>query len=521
MSSASASVESYPFLRPPAAPDEIGRLGEYRVLKALGRGAMGVVFHAEDPALQRPVALKVMNPKLDDEVKPWPRFLREARILASIKHENVVMIYQAGQEGGAVYLAMELLEGQTLADRIKAAAPLPPAEVLRVGREIASGLVAIHRRRLVHRDIKPANLWLQDSGEGRGGTVKILDFGLARVLNDNAHLTETGMVVGTPAFMSPEQARGEDVDARSDLFSLGCVLYAMSTGAEPFPGPNTMARLTALAVDEPRRVEELNEAVPLGVSDLIMGLLAKDPDDRPRSAEEVIDLIRVLEQSPPARKRPADSSTPTKKLSRAGRRSKRTKKAPRRRRNWGAIILVAGGLLAFTGAAALLARWALTPAAEAGPAAQERTWLSDERPAAAAPEWPLGAPPGTPVPNPFTVMSVDGKRSPHGVPMHATGLGATYVSYSLGKRYDTFSTEVSLNDSSPRSNAPLTFSVYGDGRLLWRSSPVQTRADTQTCQLSVKDVDLLKLEVTNSPQPPDGMLGAHGLWVEPSVTRRK
>lgn len=168
------AAPSYPFLSPPVAPGEIGRLGNYRVLRLLGRGGMGMVFHAEDIALRRSVALKIVKPDLDASYEPWRRFLREARTIAAIKHENVVTIFQSGQEGNVVYLAMEFLEGQSLETWMKRGPEPAVSEIVRLGREMASGLAAIHRHGLVHRDIKPANIWL----EAPQRRVKILDFGI-------------------------------------------------------------------------------------------------------------------------------------------------------------------------------------------------------------------------------------------------------------------------------------------------------------------------------------------------------
>src|SRR5262249_33204178 len=187
----------YPFLAPPQGPDELGRLGPYRILKALGTGTMGVVFQAEDSHLMRLVALKVMRPSLGSSAEYHRRFLREAQLAAAIEHEHIVTVYQVGEDRGVPYLAMKLLRGETLADRLKrAGGRWPRPEVLRVGREIAEGLAAAHARGLVHRDIKPANVWLE---EGRD-RVKIVDFGLARGTGNDAQFTQAGAVIGTPAY---------------------------------------------------------------------------------------------------------------------------------------------------------------------------------------------------------------------------------------------------------------------------------------------------------------------------------
>jgi serine/threonine protein kinase len=280
------------FLTPPQEADELGRLGGYRVLQVLGSGGMGVVFRAEDPHLERTVALKAMLPALAGNPSAKQRFFREAKAAAALKHPHVVTIFQVGEDRGAPFLAMEFLDGEPLDERLKRQPRLPVADILRIGREIAGGLAAAHERGLVHRDIKPANLWL----EGEEGHVKILDFGLARALADQTHLTQTGVIVGTPAYMAPEQARGQPVDHRGDLFSLGCVLYRMCTGEVPFPGQDTMSILSALALDTPRSPRTLNADVPGGLSDLVMRLLAKTADDRPQSARSVAEALAALER---------------------------------------------------------------------------------------------------------------------------------------------------------------------------------------------------------------------------------
>ncbi len=239
---------------------------------------MGVVFRAQDEQLQRPVALKVLRPSLGTGAHE--RFVQEARAAAAISHDQVVTIYQVGEDHGLAYLAMQLLEGETLEDRLKREGKLPAAEVLRIGRQIAAGLAAAHAKHLIHRDVKPANIWLE-AGSGRA---KLVDFGLARALENDPRITESGMIAGTPCYMSPEQAVGGSLDERSDLFSLGCVLYRMATGEQPFPGSNALATLRAIEEDSPRPPQEADANVPVAVSDLVMGLLAKEPQHRPASA---------------------------------------------------------------------------------------------------------------------------------------------------------------------------------------------------------------------------------------------
>jgi serine/threonine protein kinase len=313
LAAAPADRGLYDFLAPPQAADELGRLGSYRVLKVLGAGGMGVVFKAEDPMLQRPVALKAMLPILAVSATARERFLREARSAASIKHDHIVHIYQVGEDRGVPYLAMEFLEGEPLDERLKGSEPLSLAEVLRIGREIADGLEAAHLRGLVHRDIKPANIWLETRSDGRGTRdsslaprVKILDFGLARAAGGESHLTQTGAIVGTPAYMAPEQAQGKLLDHRCDLFSLGCVIYRMCTGAAPFKGSDTISTLMAVASHTPQAPQQLRPELPRRLSDLVMALLAKDPAARPATARDVADALAALAQplttSPPRAK---------------------------------------------------------------------------------------------------------------------------------------------------------------------------------------------------------------------------
>ncbi len=298
---------SYDFLDPPRAPGELGWLAHYRVLRCIGEGGMGLVFEAEDTDLLRPVALKVIRPELAGSPQAAQRFTLEARAMAALKHDHIVTIYQVGQERGVPFLAMEYLQGMSLHRWLERGHKPSLDLVLRLGREMAAGLAAAHKRGLVHRDIKPANIWL----EAPIGRVKILDFGLARTESQDVHITNPGTALGTPAYMSPEQARGEEVDASGDLFSLGCVLYQLCTGALPFPGTTVMAVLTSLSNNAPSPARELNPAVPPALDALIMRLLAKNPADRPTTAEAVVEAIKSIERELLAERQKAELSSAT------------------------------------------------------------------------------------------------------------------------------------------------------------------------------------------------------------------
>jgi serine/threonine protein kinase/Leucine-rich repeat (LRR) protein len=289
------------FLAPAQAENELGRLGKYRVIKVLGHGGMGVVFRAEDAQLKRTVAIKAMLPTLAVSASARQRFSREAQAMAAVEHDHIVRVYQVDDDRGIPFLAMEFLKGETLDERLKRAPGLALAEVLRIGREIAEALAAAHATGLIHRDVKPANIWLEDRlpslsksvrGEGR---VKLLDFGLVRAVAEEPGLTQQGAILGTPAFMSPEQARGDPVDERSDLFSLGVVLYRLSCGREPFRGKDSLSTLMEVTLREPTPPGNLDPVLPPEVSHLVMRLLQKDPGRRPASAAEVVGILQELE----------------------------------------------------------------------------------------------------------------------------------------------------------------------------------------------------------------------------------
>jgi hypothetical protein len=280
-------------LGPAQQPGELGRLGPYPVLRLLGAGGMGLAFEAVDPQLRRRVALKVMKPALAASPQARHRFAREARATAAVVHDNIVTIHHVGEERGLPFLVMQLLEGETLQARLEREGRLPAAEVVRVGRQVAEGLAAAHARGLIHRDIKPANLWLE-AGSGR---VKILDFGLARLDEpeegaEGGPPTREGDVLGTPGYMSPEQLAGLPLDARSDLFSLGCVLYRLAVGSPPFEGVGLLGSESAA---EPVPPHERNPDIPPPLSRVILWLLARQSARRPASATQVVAALRSLE----------------------------------------------------------------------------------------------------------------------------------------------------------------------------------------------------------------------------------
>lgn len=278
------------FLRPSDRPDSLGMIGHYEVLQVLGQGGCGIVLKAFDVKLQRIVAIKVIAPELAATSPARKRFLREARAAASLHHDNIVSIYSVEDEP-LPYLVMEYLEGGTLQDRIDQDGPFEPADAIRIGRQIAEGLAAAHVNGLVHRDIKPCNILLDVASR----RVKITDFGLARTADD-ASITQSGVIAGTPLYMSPEQARGERLDHRSDLFSLGGVLYVMCSGRPPFRAATTMAVMKRVIGDQPREIAELIPNAPPPLTDLIARLHAKDPEERFQTAEEVARLLSDFER---------------------------------------------------------------------------------------------------------------------------------------------------------------------------------------------------------------------------------
>ena len=278
--------ESLTFLEPGEEDGVLGRLGPYDVLEIIGHGGMGVVLKAWEPSLRRVVAIKVLASHLANSAAAKRRFVREAQAAAAVTHDHVVAIHAVEADHEPPYLVIDYIEGKTLQQRIDVSGALEVREILRIGEQAALGLAAAHRQGIVYRDIKPANILLENGVE----RVRITDFGLAHAVDD-ASMTQSGVVAGTPLFMAPEQAQGHPVDHRSDLFSLGSVLYAMCSGRPPFRSSTMMGVIRRVCDDSPRPIREINPDVPDWLCAIVDRLLAKNPEQRFESADEVAELL--------------------------------------------------------------------------------------------------------------------------------------------------------------------------------------------------------------------------------------
>jgi eukaryotic-like serine/threonine-protein kinase len=334
---------------PPTGPALPTVLAErYQLDRSLGNGGMGEVFEATDLTLHRNVAVKLLSPSLVQDEPARARFLREARALAQVNSPHVVAVYDAGEDDERPYLVMELVEGTTLEHELERAGRLEPPRAVAIATDIASGLASAHEQGIVHRDVKPSNVFLTPSD-----AAKIGDFGIARLERPDATLTLTGQTFGSPPYVAPEQATGGTVDARADLYSLGCVLFQMLVGRRPFSGDDAVSLVYQHVHTTPPRVDSLHPEVPVALGDLVAGLMAKDPDDRPDSAEEV---QRALESVPtePVATATATATVPVTATAVLPRRAQ----AERRRKPWWPLVAGIVGvvvLLALT-TAAILAR---------------------------------------------------------------------------------------------------------------------------------------------------------------------
>jgi serine/threonine protein kinase len=265
----------------PALPE---RIGEFRIIERIGRGAMGVVYSARDTRTGRSVAIKLMMADLEGDRETRVRFEREARVAGEMLHRNVINVYDMGEEDGRLYMVMELLDGETLGDYLKRVGRLPLERGLDLMMQVCEGLAVAHAHAIVHRDVKPGNLFVL-----RDGGLKILDFGVARLANSS--MTASGFIVGTPDFMSPEQARGKEIDQRSDVFSAGAVFYYMLSGRKPFAANDLPAVLHKVNSEDPPPLTA--DEAPAGLWRIVMKALAKSTADRyPDMGALLADLVR-------------------------------------------------------------------------------------------------------------------------------------------------------------------------------------------------------------------------------------
>jgi len=312
-----------------AAPSRIGR---YRILGELGRGAMGIVYEAVDDVLDRPVAIKTINMSADlaERADHEARFMQEARAAGGLNHPNVVTVYDVGREQDVLYMAMELLDGEELRDVLgRGRMPLPSA--VEITAQVAEGLAFAHERGIVHRDVKPSNIMVL-----RDGRAKIMDFGIARVRTSEVK-TQTGLRLGSPRYMSPEQVLGQPVDLRADIFALGVVLYEMLTGVPPFGGDEVQAIMYQVASFEPPAPSRLNPAVPTMLDLVVARAMAKDPARRYQDAAELAaDLRASLAQPAKAAPAPATEPAPERTCASAAVSASVTQTMPLPRRDLGA-----------------------------------------------------------------------------------------------------------------------------------------------------------------------------------------
>lgn len=274
------------------------KLGDYLLLRLLGSGGMGQVYEAEDEVLKRRVALKLIKPKANVSKLYRERFMREARAIARVSHDHISPIYQAGEAEGLLFIAMPLLKGETLEQRLTRGA-IGLDESLQVLQQTAAGLAATHAASLIHRDIKPSNIWLEERPEGEI-RVRLLDFGLARDENDEQPMTKFGTILGTPEYMAPEQARGQVVDERADLFSLGAVAWELFAGRKAFTGSGVVDTLSQLLLHEPEPLQQIRADLPELLSRTVEQLLRKDASQRPSSAADLARRFAQIRSDLPA-----------------------------------------------------------------------------------------------------------------------------------------------------------------------------------------------------------------------------
>jgi serine/threonine-protein kinase len=354
--------------------------GRYELLDVIGRGGMGVVYRGRDRVLDRTVAVKVLPAEHAEDRTLVERFVREARAAARLSHPNIVAVYDTGQEANVRYIVMEYVPGSSLAELLRERGPLEVPEAVDIAAQVASALAAAHGAGIIHRDIKPANVMVLPSG-----STKVLDFGIARAAADGA-LTRTTMVLGSAPYIAPEVALGGSADERSDIYSLGCVLYEMLTGKPPFIGDLPAALMYQHANAAPRPPREVDPAIPGSLDALVMRMLAKRPDDRPQDAAQLVPALRAALREPavPAATAAATALAPT-ALSRtaaaparvapsAAARASDSREPPPPRRSFQRAWIALGAVIA-----ALLVGIAVALAASSGSQPQQTTTSQPRR----------------------------------------------------------------------------------------------------------------------------------------------
>ncbi|MGH2677743.1 MAG: Stk1 family PASTA domain-containing Ser/Thr kinase [Actinomycetota bacterium] len=355
----------------------------YEIESTLGEGGMARVYRGTDGVLGRPVAIKVLADRYANDDTFVTRFRREAQAAAALNHPNVVSVFDTGDDGQAHYIVMEYVPGHTLADVLKREGPLDPDRAARIAENVATALQAAHERGLVHRDVKPGNVMIDPQGR-----TKVMDFGIARAATDDT-LTQTGAVLGTAAYLSPEQARGDPVDARSDIYSLGCVLYEMLTGRPPFTGDSPVAIAYAHVNDQPDPPSAHRPGIPPDLEAVTMKALAKDPADRYGSAGALHDALAAARAAGVPTEPIGAAAGDTAVMPVPGTTAPVSPEpaGPPRRMSWIPLALIAAAVLAVAGILALtLAGDGARPRNQGG--GQDRS-----QPEQAAPEQESPAPP--------------------------------------------------------------------------------------------------------------------------------
>jgi serine/threonine protein kinase len=263
--------------------------GRYKIIEELGRGGMGVVYKAEDTKLKRAVALKFLPPELTHISEVRDRFMREAQAAAALDHPNICTVHEVDEAEEKTFISMAYVEGQSLKKKIESG-PIELDEALRIARQVAEGLEEAHKKGVIHRDIKGANIMVTEKGQA-----KIMDFGLARMAGGTL-VTKAGTTMGTIAYMSPEQARGEEVDHRADIWSFGVVLYEMLSGQLPFKGENDQAVVYSILKEKPKPITDLKASIPMSLEQVVSKALEKNPDKRYQHMEELLDDLRSISE---------------------------------------------------------------------------------------------------------------------------------------------------------------------------------------------------------------------------------